>query len=580
MNPHDKKSEAVKPRGNTRELFALAKPYSWSIIAIFALSIIVNVLGLVVPKIIASAVDTFAHTTFNTTYYTVLLLSIATGAFVFGTVQSICQAYVSERIARDLRSRLIARIAEQEFSFVNQVTPEKLLTNLTGDVDNIKDTISQGMVQIFSSVILIIGTVIFLISINWWLALIVLSIIPVIAMVFFFTLVRIRKFFIKRQQTIDKLNRTINESIVTAALVRILNSTKNEFKKFRTVSGEARNVGTTIVNLFSILIPMIGLIANASVVLILYFGGHAIVDGTFTIGQFSAFISYVWILLFPIIIIGFISGQFTQAAVSYGRIKEVLDATPKLVGGKLDRVIKGEIVFDNVSLTLSGKEVLKNISFTIPDHSKTAILGPTAAGKTQIFHLLAGLFTPTSGRILIDGTPLQDYTRESRSNQIGLVFQDSSLFNTSILENINFKNVENRSHVEKAIETAELKDFVDTLPQGIETVVAERGTSLSGGQKQRITLARALVLNPKVLLLDDFTARVDNDTERRIFANMKKNYEGITQVLITQQVASVVDFDNIILVMEGEILAQGTHAELLASSVEYDLIYKSQMSLT
>ena len=123
MNPHDKKSEAVKPRGNTRELFALAKPYSWSIIAIFALSIIVNVLGLVVPKIIASAVDTFAHTTFNTTYYTVLLLSIATGAFVFGTVQSICQAYVSERIARDLRSRLIARIAEQEFSFVNQVTP-------------------------------------------------------------------------------------------------------------------------------------------------------------------------------------------------------------------------------------------------------------------------------------------------------------------------------------------------------------------------------------------------------------------------------------------------------------------------
>lgn len=579
MNPHDKKSEAVKPRGNTRELFALAKPYSWSIIAIFALSIIVNVLGLVVPKIIASAVDTFAHTTFDTTYYTVLLLSIATGAFVFGTVQSICQAYVSERIARDLRSRLIAKIAEQEFSFVNQVTPEKLLTNLTGDVDNIKDTISQGMVQIFSSVILIIGTVIFLLSINWWLALIVLSIIPVIAMVFFFTLVRIRKFFIKRQQTIDKLNRTINESIVTAALVRILNSTKNEFKKFRTVSGEARNVGTTIVNLFSILIPMIGLIANASVVLILYFGGHAIVDGTFTIGQFSAFISYVWILLFPIIVIGFISGQFTQAAVSYGRIKEVLDATPKLVGGSVDRVIKGEIVFDNVSLTLSGKEVLKNISFTIPAHSKTAILGPTAAGKTQIFHLLAGLFTPASGRILIDGTPLQDYTRESRSNQIGLVFQDSSLFNTSILENINFKNVENRSHVEKAIETAELKDFVDTLPQGIETVVAERGTSLSGGQKQRITLARALVLNPKVLLLDDFTARVDNDTERRIFANMKKNYEGITQVLITQQVASVVDFDNIILVMEGEILAQGTHAELLASSVEYDLIYKSQMSL-
>jgi ATP-binding cassette subfamily B protein len=224
--------------------------------------------------------------------------------------------------------------------------------------------------------------------------------------------------------------------------------------------------------------------------------------------------------------------------------------------------------------------VLKDVSFHIPAHSRTAILGPTAAGKTQIFYLLAGLLVPTSGEIRIDGVPLNDYTRKSHSDQIGLVFQDSSLFNTSIMENINFKNVEDEADIGKAIETAELKDFIAALPQGLDTMVAERGTSLSGGQKQRITLARALVLNPRVLLLDDFTARVDKDTERKIFVNLKKNYGGITQVLITQQISSVMDFDKIILIMEGEILAEGTHEELLRTSVEYELIYKSQMSMS
>jgi ATP-binding cassette subfamily B protein len=285
-------------------------------------------------------------------------------------------------------------------------------------------------------------------------------------------------------------------------------------------------------------------------------------------------------LIFPILVLGFISNILARASVSYERINQVLSSkTPNLYGNANCKIV-GDIAFKKVNLSIGNKQILKNISFEIKAHSRTAILGPTAAGKTQILYLLSGLLPPTSGKILIDNVVLSNYSQKCISDQIGLVFQDSSIFNTTIMENINFKNIPDQSNIDLAINTAELGDFIKTLPNGINTKIAERGSNLSGGQKQRLTLARALAINPKILLLDDFTARVDKDTENKIFANVAKNYPNITQILITQQISSVVDFDQIILFMEGEVLAVGTHKELLKSSKDYQQIYNSQMSTT
>jgi len=232
----------------------------------------------------------------------------------------------------------------------------------------------------------------------------------------------------------------------------------------------------------------------------------------------------------------------------------------------------------DLSLTLDSHPVLKNISFTIEPGTRTAIIGPTAAGKTQLLYVMIGLLAPDSGNLTYDGHSINEYNQESLHKQIGFVFQDSIVFNMSVRENIGFNLKVTEEHMAKAIQTAELEDFIEGLPEKLETIVSERGTSLSGGQKQRIMLARALALNPKILLLDDFTARVDALTEKNILENVRRNYPDLTLISVTQKIAAVESYDQIIVMMEGEVLAAGTHEALLDSSPEYVQIFESQRS--
>jgi ATP-binding cassette subfamily B protein len=307
-------------------------------------------------------------------------------------------------------------------------------------------------------------------------------------------------------------------------------------------------------------------------------GGRFVIQGSMTLGDFAAFNSYLSILVFPVIMIGFMSNVMAQASASYARISKVLDAPDRKAGGDLVANLRGDIDLRHVVLTLGEKAVLKDVSLAAAAGSRTAVIGPTAAGKTQLLYLLAGLLTPQSGTVEYDGRNIADYDPEALHQQVGFVFQDSIIFNLSLRENIAFSKRVRNEDLDKAIATAELTDFVASLPGKLDTIVSERGSSLSGGQKQRIMLARALALNPRILLLDDFTARVDSNTERQILANVLKNYPGITLLSVTQQIAAIEDYDQVILLMEGEVLASGTHRQLLETSPEYVLIYDSQRS--
>jgi len=438
--------------------------------------------------------------------------------------------------------------------------------------------VSQAVVSIFSSIFIIIGASVLLLIIQWQLALCVIAIIPIIGFTFYIVLKKVRALFKTSREIIDWLNKVINESILGAALIRVIHSQQLEYAKFLEANAKALGLGLRILKLFASLIPVIIFTANIATLTILALGGHYIIAGQMTLGNFSAFNLYLTMLIFPILVIGFMSNVIAQAQASYGRISGVLNMPDPVEAGTLVKELRGDIAFKSVSVNFGEKPVLKDISFSITGGSKTAVIGPTAAGKTQLLYLLTSLSHPGSGLIELDGHPLDEYKKEDLHRQIGFVFQDSIIFNMSIRENIAFSDKVTDQSLEKAIVTAELKDFIDSLPDKLDTVVSERGTSLSGGQKQRIMLARALAIEPRILLLDDFTARVDTQTEEKILANVRRNYPGITLLSVTQKIASIEDYEQIILLMEGEMIASGTHEELMTTCPEYVQIYQSQRS--
>ncbi len=556
----------------------LLRPYSRLIAVLVVLALVGNGANLLLPLIISQGIDAYTagHFVLDTTLTEFLVASAF--IFVFSYGQSIVQTYASERVARDLRTQLADKISRQSFTYIQQTNPAKLLTNLTSDIDSVKQFVSMAIVSLVSSLCIIIGASILLIRINWQLALAVLTIVPIIGITFYLVLQKVRVLFMKSREVIDWLNKVINESILGAALIRVLNSQQPEIDKFLAANTDAKDLGLAILRLFAALIPVISFTANMAGLTILVLGGHFVITGSMSLGDFTAFNSYLALLIFPIIVIGFISNVMAQASASYTRVSAVLQAPEPAKTGTVTTPLTGHIELQDVSVYYGEKPALKSVSLTVKAGTRTAIVGPTAAGKSQLLFLLTGLMPPTSGTILYDGQPIANYDQDAFYQQVGFVFQDSVLFNLSLRENIAFSDTVTDESLAKAIATAELQDFVTALPDKLQTLVSERGNSLSGGQKQRIMLARALALDPNVLLLDDFTARVDSSTEQKILANIQQNYPGLTLISVTQKIAAVEEYEQIILLMEGAIIAKGTHAELMKTSPEYVQIYQSQRS--
>ncbi|MET3114342.1 ATP-binding cassette subfamily B protein [Pedobacter sp. CG_S7] len=568
----------TKKKEKKASIFSLLKPYKRLIFLLIFLALLSNGINLILPKIVAGGIDAYTDGVFQIKPI-LLQFSIAIIlVFIFTYLQSIVQTYASEKVAKDLRTRLSDQISRQSHAYIEMANPSKLLTNLTADVDSIKLFVSQAIVSISSSIFLIFGSSILLLMINWKLALLIISIIPIIGVTFYMVLKKVKVLFKKSREVIDWLNKVINESVLGSSIIRVINSQQLEYQKFLSANAEARDLGLAILRLFAGLIPVIIFVSNMAGLSILALGGHFVIQGTMTLGEFAAFNSYLALLIFPILVIGFMSNVIAQASASYQRIETVLHTAAITESGSLTNSLKGAIEMKDVSLFYGQKPALKHISFSLKAGSKTAFIGPTAAGKTQLLYMLTGLITPASGEVLFDGHPINEFNQEAFHSQVGFVFQDSIIFNLSIRENIAFSDTVTDESLQKAIETAELKDFVGALPEQLNTIVSERGSSLSGGQKQRIMLARALALNPKILLLDDFTARVDSQTEQRILDNVQRNYPGLTLLSVTQKIAAVTHYDKVVLLMQGEIIAEGTHAELLKNSPEYVQIFTSQQS--
>ncbi len=574
------KSDKTDKKSPKPNIYKLLTPYKGMISGLLLFALLSNGLNLVIPKIIEIGIDDFTNGVWDIQKIMTWFFIAVVAIFILSFAQGYIQTYASEKVAKDLRYKLSAKISQQDYNYIQENTSSRLLTNLTSDVDAIKAFVSQAIVSIVSSIVLIIGASILLININWKLGLIVLLIIPVIATTFFFVFKRVKALFRKTQEVIDWLNKVINESILGAALIRVLNAQFTEYNKFMDANVQAKNLGLSILRLFAMLIPIIVMTSNLARLAVLSMGGHFVISGSMSLGEFAAFNSYIAILIFPILIIGFMSNVIARASASYGRIYKILETEDFVDKGTVTEPISGELEVRDVSMWYGENPALKNISFKVKANTRTAIIGPTAAGKTQLLYLLTTLIKPTSGEIFYEGINIKEYNQGALLKQIGLVFQDSIIFNLSLRDNIAFNSEVTDADLQMAINTAELHDFIDSLPNGLETIISERGSSLSGGQKQRVMLARALAINPKILLLDDFTARVDSHTEKIIGENIKKNYPDTTILSVTQKIDPIRDYDLIILLMEGEMVARGKHENLMRTCPEYVQIYNSQKSTT
>lgn len=575
-SPSNSNQPQPEPQAN---IFGVLKPYLKQVGAIFLVTLISSGLSLSIPRLIGQAIDQSANQHFQLGSTVTLFSLVIIGILVFAYALNIIQAWTAEKVARDLRHQLNQAISSQSYLQLQDNDPAKLLTNITSDVDNIKMFVAGTVSMALSSAFMLVIASGLLISINWKLGLAVLVIVPLIAATFALVFGRATALFTQAQEVIDAINRIVNQSILGSGLVRVLYGRQAEMNKFLQANDQSLSVGLRIVQLFAIMIPVVGFFANLATVIVLVYGGHLIIVSDMSLGDLASFNGYIGMIIWPIIMLGIMSTMLTRAGASYGRILQLINQPPtaRPAGQKLQ--LSGKIEVKKLNLQYQDKQIIKDLTFDIRSGSHIAIIGPTAAGKSQLLNLLAGLIPPTSGTIEYDHLAIDHIDPDSFYQQVGLVFQDSSVFNLSIAQNIAFSQDVKPTDLSKAIQAAELDSFIASLPDGLETIISERGASLSGGQKQRLMLARALARNPRILLLDDFTARVDLQTEANIRANLKKLYPHLTILSVTQKVQSIADYNHILVLIEGELVAQGNHQQLLTSSPEYVQIYQSQQSL-
>lgn len=511
----------------------------------------------------------------------ILTMAVVRGLFAFA------QAYLSEKagqnIAFDFRNELFAKIQRLSFSYHDRNRTGQLMIRATDDVEKVRLFIGQGLLMAVQAIVLLTGALIMLLLTNFQLTLVVLPILPIALVMFMLFGAITQPLFSKVQQKLSTLNTILQENLAGIKVVKAFATEAQEQKRFTAAADDLMRQQIHVSRIFSFLFPVIFLIANLGQAAVLYFGGAQIIAGTLTIGEWQKFSLYLVFVFFPLGQLGFIISQMSQAAASANRIFEILDA-PNEVTDKPGAIplppIQGEVVFDHVSFRYFGSSelVLDDVSFRAEPGQTVAILGATGSGKSSIINLIPRFYDVTSGRVLIDGYDVRDVTIESLRRQIGIVLQETNLFTGTIRDNIAFGRPDaSDEEVIAAAKAAAAHEFIMSFPEGYNTPVGERGTTLSGGQKQRIAIARALLLNPRILILDDSTSAVDVQTELQIQQALDRLMKGRTSFVIAQRISTVLNADKILVLEKGRIVAEGTHAELIENSPAYAEIYRSQL---
>ncbi|MCL6431860.1 MAG: ABC transporter ATP-binding protein/permease [Anaerolineae bacterium] len=546
--------------------------------------VVVTASNLVMPSLVRYAIDLGIGSGRVT-----LLLWIALGIVAVACVRAVfafLQGYLSERasqgVAFDLRNALYDKIQRLSFSYHDRTQTGQLMTRATSDVETVRFFCGMGLLQLTNTVVMTLGTSAILFVTDWRLALLSLSITPLLLVVVVRFSRKVHPIFMGIQQELARLNTILQENLVGVRVVKAFAREPFERQRFgqQNLTLFAQNLRAS--RAFATVFPIMNTLSGLGTLFILWYGGRQVAAGQLSLGQLVAFNTYLLLLLMPLRMLGPLLGLATRASASAQRVFEILDAPLEISDAPHARPlppIKGRVAFENVSFAyFSGQKVLDGVSFVAEPGQVVALLGATGSGKTTIINLIPRFYDATEGRVTIDGYDVRDVTLESLRRQIGIVLQESMLFGGTIRENIAFgvpdASLDDIIAVAKA---AHAHDFIMSFPQGYDTPVGERGVTLSGGQRQRIAIARALLLDPRILILDDSTSSVDVETEYQIQQALRTLMKGRTSFVIAQRLSTVRHADLILVLDRGRLVARGTHEELIRESGIYAEIYDLQL---
>ncbi|MGF7034336.1 ATP-binding cassette subfamily B protein [Paenibacillus mucilaginosus] len=570
-----------------RTLAAYLRPY-WKAVLLAPLLMLLEVyMDLLQPKLMASIVNDgvmkgdLAHVRSTG----LLMLSYALIGLIGGIGCTVFSSSAAQNFGTDLREALFRKVQTFSYKNLDRFKEGSLVTRLTGDIVQVQNLVQMTLRILVRAPFLALGSVIMALTISPKLALILAVAIPLLFLVLFLLIRFSFPLFSQVQQKLDGLNTVLQENFSGIRVVKAFVRGPFEEARFGRANEDYTAVALKAARAVAINMPVMTLIMNVSIVAVLWFGGAQTWSGELPVGDLVAFINYVTQVLFSLLMVGMMMVFISRAKASADRINEVMTTEADIQSpaqALKDAVQAGRVEFRNVAFSYEGKDrkelVLKHLSFTAEAGQTLAILGPTGSGKTSLVSLIPRLYDPVEGSVLIDGTDVREMDLHHLRGRIGMVLQQAILFSGTIRDNIRFGRPEaSQEEVEAAARAAEAHEFIMSFPDGYDTVLGQRGINLSGGQKQRISIARALLLRPAILILDDSTSAVDLGTESRIQRALKELMAETTCILIAQRISSVLDADRILVLEDGEIAAEGTHAELMESSRVYQDIYRSQL---
>ncbi|MFB0502460.1 MAG: ABC transporter ATP-binding protein [Candidatus Bathyarchaeia archaeon] len=568
--------------------FALGflKPYKRAVVLAVGLLALVAVADLSIPRLVQTIIDQgIVPKDMQVILNTSLIMIGATAlSALLAIANTILSVRVAQSFAADLRKAVYHKVQSFSFRNLDRFQTGQLLVRLTSDINQLQMVILFSLRMLTRAPLMIAGSIALMIATNLQLAMMVLLILP-LTLVLIMVFVRVAQpLFLAVQKKLDALNQVLQENLAGVRVVKAFVREDFENKRFNDANTDLMKQSIKVARLLSILIPVMFVLINLTTVALVYFGGIQAIAGTITVGGIVAFTNYLLSTAFPLLFLAMIAGQLSAANASAERIMEVIDSPSRiqdLPDAKVLTEVKGKVVFENVCFSYSedcSEPVLTDVNLTAEPGQTVAVLGSTGSGKSSLVHLIPRFYDATKGRVTIDGIDVREVTQNSLRSHIGISLQEAVLFSGTIRDNIRYgRNDATEEEVIAAAEAAQAHEFIMSFPSGYDMLVGQRGVNLSGGQKQRIAIARALLINPKILILDDSTSSVDVETEAKIQDALRELMKDRTSFVIAQRVSTVLNADKIVVLEKGKIAGEGHHAELMATSPIYREIYESQL---